>query len=324
MAREGLHGDEMKEEFGEYVELSRGAVLLEVTDAAGTVLSRPSRPWWSALADEASVAAIALGRTGRSRGVGRAVSCGAGDVSRRHRRVPRGRRDIHARQSRRAPAIRLAARRARAGRAPHRRPRRLLDCRACARARRSHDPHGSGDDAAQPRPAARGARRGRRAQAAGGDVQRDARAHAGRRGRLDAADGRSVARTADTGLARADHGGDRALASAARRRVSPGAQGRAVPRGAHVGARGRSAAARARGCGRRGGRVESCRSVRGRPRRRRRVSAGRGPPLAGVRRSRPRLRSTFGATPDRSGGCLSFCSRTPSRTRRRAATSMCA
>ncbi len=48
----------MKEEFGEYVELSRGAVMLEVTDAAGTVLSRPSRPGWAALADEASLAAI--------------------------------------------------------------------------------------------------------------------------------------------------------------------------------------------------------------------------------------------------------------------------
>jgi len=58
MAREGLHGGEMKEEFGEYVELSRGAVLLEVTDAAGTVLSRPTFPGWAALADEASLAAI--------------------------------------------------------------------------------------------------------------------------------------------------------------------------------------------------------------------------------------------------------------------------
>jgi len=44
MAREGLHGGEMKEEFGEYVELSRGAVRLEVSDAAGTVLSRPTLP----------------------------------------------------------------------------------------------------------------------------------------------------------------------------------------------------------------------------------------------------------------------------------------
>ena len=35
MAREGLSGDGMKEEFGEYVELSRGEALLEVTDARG-------------------------------------------------------------------------------------------------------------------------------------------------------------------------------------------------------------------------------------------------------------------------------------------------
>ncbi len=58
MAREGLSGDEMKEEFGEYVELSRGEVLLEVT-GQGTVLSRPSLPGWSTLAAETYVPSAA-------------------------------------------------------------------------------------------------------------------------------------------------------------------------------------------------------------------------------------------------------------------------
>ena len=52
MAREGLTGDEMKEEFGEYVELSHGEVLLEVVDGAGTVLSRPTLSGWSTLTAE--------------------------------------------------------------------------------------------------------------------------------------------------------------------------------------------------------------------------------------------------------------------------------
>lgn len=59
MAREGLSGDEMREEFGEYVELSHGAVLLEVVDTNGTVLSRPTLPGWPALAAEPYVPSAA-------------------------------------------------------------------------------------------------------------------------------------------------------------------------------------------------------------------------------------------------------------------------
>jgi signal transduction histidine kinase len=49
MADEHLGAHHMKEEFGEYVELSHGEALLDVTDSAGEVLSRPGLAGWPAL-----------------------------------------------------------------------------------------------------------------------------------------------------------------------------------------------------------------------------------------------------------------------------------
>lgn len=49
MAREGLRPGHMKEEFGEYAELSRGEALLDVTDGRGEVLSRPTVNGWTNL-----------------------------------------------------------------------------------------------------------------------------------------------------------------------------------------------------------------------------------------------------------------------------------
>ena len=50
MAGEHLSARHMKEEFGEYVELSRGEALLDVTDSSGAVLSRPGLAGWPTLA----------------------------------------------------------------------------------------------------------------------------------------------------------------------------------------------------------------------------------------------------------------------------------
>jgi hypothetical protein len=41
----------LQDEFGEYAELTRGEALLEVIDASGTVLVRPSMPGWKEMAD---------------------------------------------------------------------------------------------------------------------------------------------------------------------------------------------------------------------------------------------------------------------------------
>ena len=54
MAREGLSHAEVKEEFGEFAELSRGQTLLDVTDAAGVTYSRPSMPGWGTFDDPRS------------------------------------------------------------------------------------------------------------------------------------------------------------------------------------------------------------------------------------------------------------------------------
>src|SRR5262249_27507740 len=59
MNREGLSRNEMKREFAENVELSDGAVWLEVVDANGTVLSRPTLPGWPTLAAESYVPSAA-------------------------------------------------------------------------------------------------------------------------------------------------------------------------------------------------------------------------------------------------------------------------
>ncbi|HUL73168.1 MAG TPA: ATP-binding protein [Vicinamibacterales bacterium] len=56
MAREGLSRADMEEEFGEYIELSRGEALLDVREASGRVLSQPSLAGWSALGDDTSFA----------------------------------------------------------------------------------------------------------------------------------------------------------------------------------------------------------------------------------------------------------------------------
>jgi heavy metal sensor kinase len=50
MADEHVSAAGMKEEFGEYVELSRGDAFLEVTDGTGAVLSRPKLAGWTTLA----------------------------------------------------------------------------------------------------------------------------------------------------------------------------------------------------------------------------------------------------------------------------------
>lgn len=51
MTHEGLRPGHMREEFGEYAELSRGEALLDVSDANGDVLSRPTIAGWSTLLD---------------------------------------------------------------------------------------------------------------------------------------------------------------------------------------------------------------------------------------------------------------------------------
>jgi heavy metal sensor kinase len=55
MAREGLNRADMEEEFSEYVELSRGESLLDVREASGRVLSRPSLAAWTTLDDDSSL-----------------------------------------------------------------------------------------------------------------------------------------------------------------------------------------------------------------------------------------------------------------------------
>ena len=284
MAREGLHGDEMKEEFGEYVELSRGAVLLEVTDAAGTVLSRPSRPGWAALADEASLAAIPSAapvdrvESGEPFRVARAtIHAGAAEYRAVVATSTRASHDALRRFAwllgGLAPAVLLIAGLGGywiAGRAlapVDRMTRTVQETTLRSLDRRLEVP--AADDELR-RLAVTFNEMLARMQVGVADLTR-LTAEASHELRTPVS---LVRTTAEIALSRPRPG----------RRVPPGAQGRPGPRGAHVGARGRSAAARARGCGRRSGRVESCRSVRGRARRRRGVSAGRRPPLAGVRR----------------------------------------
>jgi heavy metal sensor kinase len=63
MAGEHLGVRHMKEEFGEYVELSHGEALLDVTDSSGEVLSRPGLAGWTTLAGGLEATTAATDRT---------------------------------------------------------------------------------------------------------------------------------------------------------------------------------------------------------------------------------------------------------------------
>jgi signal transduction histidine kinase len=56
--RTRLSVEALRDEFGEYAELTRGEALLEVTEGSGVVLSRPAIPGWEDLVDSEATVAI--------------------------------------------------------------------------------------------------------------------------------------------------------------------------------------------------------------------------------------------------------------------------
>jgi signal transduction histidine kinase len=58
--RTELTVESLRDEFGEYAELTRGEALLDVVDGAGTVLVRPSIPGWEEIIDQEEPADISI------------------------------------------------------------------------------------------------------------------------------------------------------------------------------------------------------------------------------------------------------------------------
>ena len=171
--RTRLSVEALRDEFGEYAELTRGEALLEVIDGSGVVLSRPAIPGWEDMVDSEATAATSSADVRPDRPHARpfAVPRRVRAYRRTWTHLPCDRRRAHGAGLRGAQPISPLVAPARARGDRTRGCRWVLGQSASSQARRSSHAGSSGHHRSKPRPKARAACRGRRAPSSRLDLQ---------------------------------------------------------------------------------------------------------------------------------------------------------